>query len=221
MCYKIYLFGVCFILLLLLFISTSSHEPPYKSYSLPDNVCSCVALRIVSGMGRGGGRFLLGHSMEETCPSIRFSRGMCYVPFSLALTPPNDDSALFSLSLFHRQWFAAIKPHRQATHVYRVSKGTRLFYRHGPSDPPRPPSEAGPLGGAYDIFVIMLPDTCPSVTTAPRNKQPWTTSSFFPFMAAYARSSATLHQEKRHQRFSRARTVCHLLNYRICESYTL
>lgn len=43
-------------------------------------------------------------------------------------------------------------------------------------------SRKGPRKGGYDIFVIMLPDTCPSVTTAPDNKLP--ADLFFHFMAA-------------------------------------
>lgn len=115
--------------------------PDTNHTSLPNGVCS-LRRRILSG-------FFSRCSVPfgERAPSIRFSRGIYYVPFSLILSLSRILSlasalcALLSRCPFlfvfissARQWFAAIKPHRQATHVYRVSKDTRSFFPSaGPS----------------------------------------------------------------------------------------
>jgi hypothetical protein len=123
--------------------------------------------------------FFSGAVWKKRALSIRFSR-RDILRALFAHSHPVSRPSRFPLFVFIslvRQWFAAIKPHRQATHVYRVPKDTLLLF---PSTGPL--SSARLIGGAYDIFVIMLPDTCPSVTTAlvTNSREP-----FFHFTAMY------------------------------------
>lgn len=97
---------------------------------------------------------------------------MCYVLFSLTLSLAFTLGPLSSPFVFIspvRQWFAADKA--ASTGDARVS---RVLQHVAPSFPSTGPLSlcARPIGGAYDIFVIVLPDTCPSVTTASSNKLP-------------------------------------------------
>lgn len=89
----IHQFEACFAFLFL-FIPKSSQD----SVQIIQFVGQCllVALRILP-------RFFAGAVWKVRAPSIRFSRGMYYVPFSLILTPSlRHFRSLFSLSLFRR-----------------------------------------------------------------------------------------------------------------------
>ena len=118
------------------------------------------------------------HTRWERAPSIRFSRGMCYVAFSLGPAP--------SLFVFISSGPAVICCDKAAStgdaRVSRVEGHASVRRRALSSTLPRKKGQAG-----YDIFVIMLLDTCPSVTTAPGNKLPVDLSFlfFFPFFTLW------------------------------------
>lgn len=143
--------------------------------------CLFVAARILS-------RFFSGAVWKKRAPTIRFSR-MYYVPFSLTRTLSFSNSSFASLCLYFTDAAVICCDKAASTGDARVSR----VEGHPPPFPARIlsspefcPSRSRPVGGAYDIFLIILRDTRPSVTTVSRNKRLRTFFSLYDRVLAYS-----------------------------------
>lgn len=141
--------------------------------------------------------FFSGAVWKKRAPSIRFSR-MYYVPFLHTLTLSLSTISFSSLCLYFAGAAVICCDKAASTgdaRVSRVEGHPPPFPTRALSSPESRPSRSRLVGGAYDIFVIMLPAIralplqLPLVTNG---REPF----FFHFMAVYvlAHSPTTLRE---------------------------